>query len=482
MKNLLLPFAISRAIALPLVALWLVPNLPAQTPAAEVEPSAVTELNDIVVMGKDVVLKKNETAPDVVVIFGNANIEGKVKNDLVVIMGTAKVSGEVDGDLVVVMGSASLSSDARVRHDLVTVGGKADLAPSAKVGGSRTEIAFPRVPGFRLAGDWVRKGLFLARPLPPRSIGMWGLAGLFLVVYLLLNLIFPRPVQACVAALEERPIGSFLIGALTFLLLGPALFLLLVSAIGILVIPFVMGALLVALLFGKAAVFRHVGVQIGRSLNLAALQLPVVALLIGAVLFYLLYTVPVLGFVVWGIITPLGLGAVMLAALGRFQHESEKNAPPATAAALIPPPLPPGLSYSEPTPPLTAAEALALPRVGFGLRLAATLIDLLLVSIILAFLPLPSWHLIAWVAYHIAMWAWKSTTVGGIVLGLKCVRLDGRPMNFSIALIRTLAAFLSAAPCFLGFFWVGWDKETQSWHDKIAGTTIVKVPHGSSLI
>jgi uncharacterized RDD family membrane protein YckC len=80
------------------------------------------------------------------------------------------------------------------------------------------------------------------------------------------------------------------------------------------------------------------------------------------------------------------------------------------------------------------------------------------------------------------MWAWKSTTVGGIVLGLKCVRLDGRPMNVSIALIRTLAAFLSAAPCFLGFFWVGWDKETQSWHDKIAGTTIVKVPQGSSLI
>lgn len=36
MKNLFLPFAISRAIALPLVALWLVPNLPAQTPAAEV--------------------------------------------------------------------------------------------------------------------------------------------------------------------------------------------------------------------------------------------------------------------------------------------------------------------------------------------------------------------------------------------------------------------------------------------------------------
>jgi uncharacterized RDD family membrane protein YckC len=311
---------------------------------------------------------------------------------------------------------------------------------------------------------------------------MWGLAGLFLASYLLLTIVFPRPAQACVAALEDRPAGSFLVGVLMFLLLGPALFLLVVSAIGILIIPFLMCALLVALLFGKAAVFRHVGAQIGRSLNMSALQIPLVALLAGAILFYLLYTVPVLGFVIWGIITPLGLGAVMLATLGRFQHESEKNAPLATVATLNPPPLPPGLSYSEPIPPLTASEALSLPRVGFGLRFAATLIDLLLVSVILAFLPLLHLHLITWVAYHAAMWAWKSTTVGGIVVGLKCVRLDGRPMNFSIALIRTLAAFLSAAPCFLGFFWVGWDKETQSWHDKIAGTTIVKVPQGSSLI
>jgi uncharacterized RDD family membrane protein YckC len=467
-----------------LLALWFVPHLSAQTPAAEVEPPGITELSDIVVMGKDVVLKKNETAPDVVVIFGNANIEGKVKNDLVVIMGTAKVSGEVDGDLVVVMGSASLSPGAHVRHDLVTVGGKADLQPSAKVDGSRTEIAFPKVPGFHFAGDWVKKGLFLARPLPPKSIVMWGLAGLFLVIYLLLSLIFPRPVQACVAALEERPIGSFLIGALTFLLLGPVLFLLLVSAIGILVIPFLMCALLVALLFGKTAVFRQVGVKIGRSLNLDALQTPMLALVVGAVLFYLLYTVPVLGFVIWGIITPLGLGAVMLAAVGSFHHEIEKNAPLAAIPAFNPlPPVQAASSSPEmPPPPPAIPEALTLPRVGFGLRFAATLIDLLLVSAVLAVVPLPPIHLMAWVIYHVAMWAWKSTTVGGIVLGLKCVRIDGSPVTFSVALIRTLAAFLSGVPCFLGFFWLGWDKEKQSWHDKIAGTTIVKVPQGSALI
>jgi len=27
---------------------------------------------------------------------------------------------------------------------------------------------------------------------------------------------------------------------------------------------------------------------------------------------------------------------------------------------------------------------------------------------------------------------------------------------------------------FLGFFWIIWDKKKQGWHDKIAGTLVVK--------
>ena len=29
----------------------------------------------------------------------------------------------------------------------------------------------------------------------------------------------------------------------------------------------------------------------------------------------------------------------------------------------------------------------------------------------------------------------------------------------------------------IGFFWIGWDKEKQGWHDKIAGTVVIKVKH-----
>jgi uncharacterized RDD family membrane protein YckC len=49
-------------------------------------------------------------------------------------------------------------------------------------------------------------------------------------------------------------------------------------------------------------------------------------------------------------------------------------------------------------------------------------------------------------------------------------------------LVRLLGGFFSAAAFGLGFFWAGWDRDKQSWHDKISGTLVVSVPKGMSLI
>ena len=72
--------------------------------------------------------------------------------------------------------------------------------------------------------------------------------------------------------------------------------------------------------------------------------------------------------------------------------------------------------------------------------------------------------------------------IGGIICGLKVVRLDDRPIDWGVAAVRALGGFLSLAVAGLGFVWVSFDDERQSWHDKIAGTTIVKVPKGTPLM
>ena len=76
----------------------------------------------------------------------------------------------------------------------------------------------------------------------------------------------------------------------------------------------------------------------------------------------------------------------------------------------------------------------------------------------------------------------KGTTIGGVICGLKVVRLDERPVDWGTAIVRTLGCFLSLAVVGLGFIWVAIDDERQSWHDKIAGTTVVRVPPGASLV
>ena len=39
---------------------------------------------------------------------------------------------------------------------------------------------------------------------------------------------------------------------------------------------------------------------------------------------------------------------------------------------------------------------------------------------------------------------------------------------------RHLARIVSGFVCYLGYFWMLWDKRKQTWHDKIAGTVVVK--------
>jgi uncharacterized RDD family membrane protein YckC len=85
-------------------------------------------------------------------------------------------------------------------------------------------------------------------------------------------------------------------------------------------------------------------------------------------------------------------------------------------------------------------------------------------------------------AYFAGLWTWRGTTVGGIVVNLKVVRADGQPMNLAAALVRALAAAFSVIVFFLGFLWILWDKERQGWHDKIAGTAVVRLPRGVPLV
>lgn len=144
--------------------------------------------------------------------------------------------------------------------------------------------------------------------------------------------------------------------------------------------------------------------------------------------------------------------------------------------------IPAGPSCPVATP--TGPDLLALPRAGLGLRLGALLIDVLACATFRGLL-LPHW-VDAWmdemplvgvallVAYFAGFWVWRGATLGGLLLGLRVVRIDAGPIDGPVAIVRSLASFLSLFSGGLGQFWCAWDPEQQAWQDKLAGTVVVR--------
>lgn len=65
---------------------------------------------------------------------------------------------------------------------------------------------------------------------------------------------------------------------------------------------------------------------------------------------------------------------------------------------------------------------------------------------------------------------------GRRIAGITVLGIDGRPIGFLRSLGRNLCASFVSALFYLGFFWMLWDARRQTWHDKIFGTYVVRVP------
>jgi uncharacterized RDD family membrane protein YckC len=145
--------------------------------------------------------------------------------------------------------------------------------------------------------------------------------------------------------------------------------------------------------------------------------------------------------------------------------------PPGAWAAAVPPP--------PPVPPGT--DQRAFPYAAFLDRAAAFALDVILVFIAFRLLGIrgpddEGRFFLLLLAYHVGFWAWKGATVGGIICNLRLVRTDGGRLQVVDALVRGLSSILSLVVVGLGVLWILKDPERQSWHDKIAGTYVVKVP------
>jgi uncharacterized RDD family membrane protein YckC len=146
---------------------------------------------------------------------------------------------------------------------------------------------------------------------------------------------------------------------------------------------------------------------------------------------------------------------------------------------------PPGAYQQAPPPPAPVRTGRASgPRSGFWRRFAAAFVDGLVLTIPnLIFLAAFDYamanllSLIVGIAYFTYFEGGPTgQTLGKRALGIRVIDFKaGGPIGYGRGLLRYVARFLSGLVFFLGYFWMLWDPEKQTWHDKIAGTVVVPV-------
>jgi uncharacterized RDD family membrane protein YckC len=462
-------------------------------------------------------------AGNVVSVLGNTRVLGPVEEGAVAVFGSVYIDSKVDGDVVAVLGNVELGPNAEIGGDVVAVFGVVKRDPAAIVHGSMQRVFSVDYGGIDWLQTWIQRCLLYGRPLAfaPGLGWAWTLALGFLAFYACLALCFRQGVDRCVQTLESEP-GSTALAALLAMLLTPVLIVLLcITVIGIAAVPFVVVSLFCASLFGKAVMLAWVGGRVagGRS---GPAGHPAFAVLIGGAIVLVLYCIPVLGFLIYKLLGFFGFGAVvytlvLMARARKAAHGVAVGAPPGasprsaagapaavqgsassassapsannlgdgpSAAAAAGAPSGPSATAAAPGggSPLVSA---AMPRAGFWIRMAALLLDVVLVGFVSS-VPFHhsfgNFHLVMLAIYGAVMWKLKGATVGGIVFDLHVVRLDGRPIDWETAIVRALACFLSLAVVGLGFIWIAFDDASQAWHDKIAGTVVVRVKKGVPLV
>jgi hypothetical protein len=285
----------------------------------------------------------------------------RIEGDVVCIGGSANVDGEVTQNLTVIGGSLDLGPDAVVHGNVAVVGGALNRSPGARVDGKVDNVGVgARFPFGRP---------FQRRPFRQISrVGGFFLTlsriALLVLVAVVIVALGPRIVETVGERAAAEPWRSGLTGFVAELLFIPLVILtvvvLAVSIIGIpllILVPFGIVLAVILMLIGFTAIAGRVGRWVAHRFHMTSGPHAMVALgvlvlagltLIGRIIGLALGLTGVVvgapftiaGFIAEYIAWTVGIGALILAWLGR--HHRTAAAPPAAPAPLSPPPAPAG--------------------------------------------------------------------------------------------------------------------------------------------
>ena len=240
----------------------------------------------------------------------------EVLTSLVMIAGNAKLEGRVTGNVLVLGGNVELASSAQVNGTLHLIGGEV-TGNIEKVENLQVSNRWQMIPAAveLMMHPWslweIRKEMDL-RLMLVKFV-------LFLLMYLLVVTIFPRPINAVSEVLTYQPVQSILFSGLMLVVIPLIFVLLTLSIIGV---PFMLLGLSVLLplaICGKAAIFLTLGGTLfsGRLKPLASI--------FGYILYFMATALPYIDWVTFLVVNTLGIGLCLLSGISMMRPQDRRR-------------------------------------------------------------------------------------------------------------------------------------------------------------
>jgi hypothetical protein len=258
---------------------------------------------------------------DVFAFSHDAIIDHAIAGDVVVMNGSATIDQPVNGDVVVLGGSVTMRGNAHIFGDLACLGGTVTGAEKRVDGdlfapGTLNRALASAVPGVH------QQRLFMVLMIAIKLT----LLLVWLVVTVLVTLAVPREVRQSSIEVRSSPLHTFAVGLAGFASI------ILTAIILSSLIPFMVGIPLLIVLtvfaifakvFGTIAVFHAVGTLIAGARTreeLASrrfLRGDLAMTMVGLLVLGAIRMIPVVGTIVWGIASLVGVGTALATAFGR---------------------------------------------------------------------------------------------------------------------------------------------------------------------
>ena len=232
---------------------------------------------------------------------------------LVIIAGNVELQGRVTGNVLIIGGDIELTPASQVNGTLHVIGGQVD--------GDIKGVA-----NLQISNDWQMVPAAVHLVMNPHIF--WGISdqsnfwltfvkfGLFLVMYLLIVVLFPKPINAVSELFGRRPISSIIFGILILAIIPLLLAVLTLSIVGVPFMLLVLSLLIPLSICGKAAIFLTLGGTLfsGRWRPLAVI--------FSYTLYFMATALPYIDWMTFLIVNTIGIGLCLLKVTSMMRPET----------------------------------------------------------------------------------------------------------------------------------------------------------------